>query len=313
MPKLLFEYSDARVENIGGHCRLHGCVAKSEFLNANKRWYPRQVYESAFDEMQPKIKNGSAFGMLGHSMEPGVQHEKISHVIESVRRRGNDFIGTVKLIPEGAGKIAKAILDAGGKLGFSTKSIGEVERHKDGYDMIKPGLKIHSIDLVGEPSSGEFAKALSESILSESLSVEDSALAIKILHESLAYGHLEKWGHGLADQQRRVDMSNTWDDLFAGNATFPSLTDHPMASKSQVDRLDDECFEKIMELAGLQNSPSYNLDQEGMTVEFSKYYQLIQNPIKRRQAMQMYSDARSDRIRRQRSDAFLAHLGKYNR
>jgi hypothetical protein len=134
--------------------------------------------------------------------------EKISHVIESVRRRGNDWIGTVKLIDQGAGKIAKSILEAGGKLGFSTKSVGEIERHKSGeYDVIKPGLKIHSIDLVGEPSSGEFAKKISESVMSDKLSVEDSALAIKILHENLATDALEKWGHGLADQQRRVDMS----------------------------------------------------------------------------------------------------------
>jgi hypothetical protein len=186
--------------------------------------------------------------------------------------------------------------------------------HKSGeYDVIKPGLKIHSIDLVGEPSSGEFAKRLSESIMHDKLSVEDSALAIKILHESLAYGHLEKWGHGLADQQRRVDMSNMWDDLFAGNdTTFPSLKNHPMASKSQIDRLDDECFEHIMKLVGLQNAPNYTLDQEGMNTEFLKYYQLIRNPIKRRQAMQAYSDARANAIRRQRSDVFLSMLGKYN-
>src|SRR5262249_15220776 len=101
--------------------------------------------------------------------------------------------------------------------------------------------------------------------------------------------------------------------LFAGHEGFPSLKNHKMADKSQIDRLDDECFEKIMNLVGLMNAPNYALDQEGMNTEFVKYYQLISNPIKRRQALQMYSDARNDAIRRQRSNAFLSHLGKYNR
>jgi len=237
---------------------------------------------------------------------------RFSHVVESVRRRGNDFIGTVKLIPEGAGKIAKAILDAGGNLGFSTKSIGEVERHKDGYDVIKPGLKIHSIDLVGEPSSGEFAKALSESIMSESLSVEDSALAIKILHESLAYSHLDKWGHGLRQQQEKMDMSGMWDNLFAGHEGFPSTKNSKMAIKSFIDRMNDEEAEKFAQLMGLQTDPNYAPDQEGMNYEILKYLDLIKDPIERRKAKDAFWGARNDKIRRQRAMAFLSLLGKYN-
>jgi hypothetical protein len=85
-----------------------------------------------------------------------------------------------------------------------------------------------------------------------------------------------------------------------------------MADKTHQERLDSECLERIMQLAGLQNDPNYTLDQEGMNFEAMKYIQLIRDPIKRRQAGQMFWDARADRIRRQRSANFIARLGKYN-
>src|SRR5262249_17741085 len=181
---LLFEYSDAKVRSDKkGCCYVEGCIAKADYKNRNNRVYPESVLSEAMQELSEKVNHGNAYGMLGHSPNPGIEHDKISHVIESVKQVGKDWHSRVRLIPEGAGKIASAILEPGGKLGFSTKSIGDVERHRDGYDVIKPGLKIHSVDLVSDPSSNEFARTLKESILSESFSESEKDLAMKLLAE----------------------------------------------------------------------------------------------------------------------------------
>ena len=227
----------------------------------------------------------SGYGMLGHSANPGIDHDKISHVIQSVKQVGKSWHARVQLIPEGAGKIASAILESGGKLGFSTKSVGDVERHKDGYDVIKPGLKIHSVDLVSDPSSNEFARTLKESILSESFSESEKDLAMKLLaeeqirhdsHDSRmdevvrilsgkknilserdlgieALRRIPKFGDELARQQQRV-QDELWDhpgnELFAGHSAFPAIDSD---DRTHPERVYDWTKKQNQKLSDLQD------------------------------------------------------------
>src|SRR6516165_6577842 len=236
---LLFEYSDAKVQTTKKGCHVEGCIARAGLpVNKNNRVYPENVLSEAMQELHEKVKAGNAFGTLGHSPNPGIEHDKISHVIESIKQVGNEYHSRVRLIPEGAGKIAWAILESGGSLGFSTKSVGDVTRHKDGYDVINSGLRIHSVDLVSDPSSNQFAKHLKESILSEAFSPEEKEIALKILAENdrptlidravqfisegnLGMSALEKLGHGIADQQKKMEYDNSG-GIYDGSAAFPS-------------------------------------------------------------------------------------------
>lgn len=309
MSKLLVEYSDARAHHENGSSVLEGCVLKSNFVNRNNRYYPREVMESAVSDLQQKIKNGSAFGMLGHSMNPGVEHEKISHVIEFIRRRGDDWHSRVRLIREGAGKIARSILESGGNLGFSSKGVGDVRPHKDGYNVVQPNFKIHSIDLVGDPSTGEFAKQLKESILSENFSINESALALKILRDMDS-----KLGTNLASQQERLGMSSTWDNLYAGHEGFPSIKELRSAVLSHLERMDDDTFRVLAALIDLQDDGQYADDDEGLSGSKYRYAKVgIKDPIAR--AVQHKADwqAKTDTIRRNRAMAHLKRVGKFNK
>src|SRR5262249_1114525 len=161
-----------------------------------------------------------------------------------------------------------SILRAGGRLGFSTKSVGDVERHRDGYDVIKPGLRIHSVDLVSDPSSGSFAKiakSLKESILSESFSPEEKDIALKILAENnaptlldrtlalmearnLGMEKLDKLGHGLSAQQKKMEYDNTG-GIFDGHSGMPSTSD----DSSHYDRMQELTLKIIANLLGLED------------------------------------------------------------
>jgi len=180
-------------------------------------------------------------------------------------------------------------LESGGKLGFSTKSIGDVERHRDGYDVIKPGLKIHSVDLVGDPSSGEFAKTLKESILSEEFNESEKEIALKILADSdmpsliertialiegrnLGIDKLEKWGHGLSDLQNKMEYDNTG-GIYDGHSGFPSLND---PDKCHYDRMQELTLKIIANLLGLEddmeNVDSSQSDDTGFATRHAPGY-----------------------------------------
>src|SRR5215831_11888515 len=97
---ILFEYQDAKISTTKKGSFLEGCIARSELPpNKNNRVYPESVLSEAMQELNEKVTSGgSVYGMLGHSPNPGIDHDKISHIIESIKQVGNEYHSCVRLI-----------------------------------------------------------------------------------------------------------------------------------------------------------------------------------------------------------------------
>jgi hypothetical protein len=289
MPQLLFEYAaDTKVsKEKNGSIILHGVALRSGFPpNLNRRVYPKEVMEEGIQELTEKVKNGTAYATFGHYDQHDLPHEKISHYIRSLKPKGESWVAEAVLIPEGLGKIAGAIVERNGKLGFSSIAQGDVESHKD-YDEVLPGAKIHRIDLVSSPSTGMFCQALKESILSEEFSPSEKEMAYELLQEnnqpqtlieqaamvlskngprnfgggmiseeSLGATALERAGlYDLADQQRQREFDNSGGiyrprEKHQGDS-FPSLE---VDDRSHLDRMHDLTQKFVDFLLALQNA-----------------------------------------------------------
>src|SRR5262249_17842569 len=179
---LLLEYSDASVETKNGSTKLSGIAYRWDKPTKNNRLYSESILESATQDLREKIKGGHCFGTLGHHSE-GLRHDSISHLVESLRKSNSDccWHAKVKLLDTPAGRIAKTLSESG-SLGFSSRSLGTCTR-RNNIDHVNEGMKILSLDLVGDPANGEFAKALKESILYESFSPEEKEVAMTLLAE----------------------------------------------------------------------------------------------------------------------------------
>src|SRR5262249_5379362 len=116
---LLLEYSDAQVETKNGTTKLSGVAYRWDRPTKNNRLYSENILESATSDLREKIKDGNCFGTLGHYAE-GLAHDKISHVVESLRKSNSDccWHAKVKLLDTPAGRIAKTLSESG-TLGFS--------------------------------------------------------------------------------------------------------------------------------------------------------------------------------------------------
>src|SRR5262245_38241793 len=143
-----------KISHEGKNIFLEGLMLQANVRNNNNRIYRKELLESAVDSLQTKIKNGSAFSELGHSTTPEPQLDRVAGVLESLRQRGDAWYGRIKVIDEGAGRIARAILKANGTLGASSKGFGTT-KVVNGIHEVQDGYSLCGVDIVGAPSCKE--------------------------------------------------------------------------------------------------------------------------------------------------------------
>ena len=182
---------------------LSGLFAELGTLNQNGRRYPEDIYEQAYEELIPKIKEKRLLGELDHPKDyDEVRLSNVSHaIIECDILEGDDGVkkiyGTVELLDTPAGMIAQSLVEAGIPLGISSRGIGSTRQVRDGVEVTQ--LKLITYDLVAEPSfakavlSPDKSKKLSDSLeyiesklpLNESLETESVRDMISNIRESL--------------------------------------------------------------------------------------------------------------------------------
>lgn len=138
------------------HLYIEGVFLQGGIKNRNGRIYPPQILERETARyIQEKVKRGCAYGELGHPNGPGINMDRVSHIITELRKDGQNWIGKARLIDEGLGKIAKGIIEAGGNLGVSSRGMGSLKEDKKAGAMIVQDdfhLAVGA-DIVADPSA----------------------------------------------------------------------------------------------------------------------------------------------------------------
>ena len=140
----------------GKDMKIKGVFMQAETKNRNGRMYPldtltKEVKRYNKELVEPK----RAFGELGHPDGPTVNLDRVSHLIEELYPEGNNIIGKAKILDTPNGKIVKELLNAGAKLGVSSRGMGTLEKRgqtnvvKDDFYLATAG------DIVADPSAPE--------------------------------------------------------------------------------------------------------------------------------------------------------------
>lgn len=146
---------------------IEGIFMMGNIQNRNGRYYPTEILENAANKyIASHVNNKRAFGELGHPDGPAINLDRVSHLIESLKRDGNNFIGKAKILPTPMGKIASGILEAGGKLGVSTRGLGSLEETNKGYKLVKNDFFLSTAaDIVSDPSAPDaFVNGIMEGV-----------------------------------------------------------------------------------------------------------------------------------------------------
>jgi hypothetical protein len=144
---------------------IEGVFLQGEVRNKNNRVYPIDILaEKVQNYLDEYVTQNRAFGELGHPAGPTINLDRVSHMIKSLVREKNDFIGKAKILDTPYGKIAKNLLDEGGKLGVSSRSLGSLHEAHDGTMYVKNDLSIRTAaDIVADPSAPKaFVRSIME-------------------------------------------------------------------------------------------------------------------------------------------------------
>jgi hypothetical protein len=132
---------------------IEGIFMQGDIKNRNGRIYPCSVLEKEMNRYQKDfIQPKRALGELGHPDGPAINGDRVSHLITSMKREGNDFYGKAKILSTPMGEIVKSLLDEGIKIGVSTRGLGSV-REKNGIMEVQNDFHLATVDIVTDPSA----------------------------------------------------------------------------------------------------------------------------------------------------------------
>jgi len=164
--KLITEmYDDFEIltEGKGKNMKIKGVFMQAETKNRNGRVYPLDVLHKEVNRYNKElVETKRAFGELGHPDGPTVNLDRVSHMIEELVPEGKDIIGKAKILDTPNGKIVQELINAGAKLGVSSRGMGTLEKRgqtnyvKDDFYLATAG------DIVADPSA---PKAFVEGIM----------------------------------------------------------------------------------------------------------------------------------------------------
>lgn len=98
------------------------------------------------------VKDNRATGELDHPEDSVVNLKNVSHIVTEIWWNGNDVMGKVKVLDTPSGRILKDLVNAGVKLGISSRGIGSV-REDSGGTIVEDDFQLICFDIVSEPST----------------------------------------------------------------------------------------------------------------------------------------------------------------
>lgn len=133
---------------------IEGPFMQSEVKNRNGRYYPAGILEREVNRYtRDYINENRAFGELGHPDNPSINLHLVSHMIKSLKREGNDFIGRAKILDTPNGMIVQNLIKEGAKLGVSSRGLGTVTEKAHGKEVQEDFYLATPADIVADPSA----------------------------------------------------------------------------------------------------------------------------------------------------------------
>ena len=172
---------------------LKGICIQGGVKNANQRVYPVTEIGRAVKTLNDQITGGySVLGEVDHPEGLNINLDRVSHMITEMWMDGPNGYGKLKVLPTPMGQLVQTMLEAGVKLGVSSRGSGNVSENGDGE---VSDYEIITVDCVAQPSApGAYPTPIYEHLLNSrggykaleiAREVSGDATAQKYLKESL--------------------------------------------------------------------------------------------------------------------------------
>jgi len=149
---LLTEREKKEMSN-GDVLYMSGRLQTADKQNGNGRVYPYNVLKREMDNYMKVVKDDRACGELDHPDDSVVNLKNVSHIVTDVWWEGKDVMGKLKILDTPSGRILKDLVNAGVKLGVSSRGLGSVTESSQGTVTVENDFQLICFDIVSEPST----------------------------------------------------------------------------------------------------------------------------------------------------------------
>jgi len=98
------------------------------------------------------VKDNRATGELDHPDDSVINLKNVSHMVVECWWEGKDVMGKIKVLDTPSGRILKDLINAGVKLGISSRGLGSVKESM-GVTTVEEDFQLICFDIVSEPST----------------------------------------------------------------------------------------------------------------------------------------------------------------
>jgi len=159
--------------NNAGKCIFRGRFQEANAVNKNKRMYPYDVLAQNVVRLEEAMKGNSLYGELDHPQDSIIHLKEASHLVTKLWWEGNTLMGEGVVLPTPAGMILKRIMEAGGRVGISSRGVGNGTVNNEGVLVIGESYKLITFDAVADPSTfSAFQKRIASTKHTESIARE---------------------------------------------------------------------------------------------------------------------------------------------
>ena len=177
--------------NEGKDLYMKGIMIQGGVRNANQRVYPVNEIGRAVKTLNDQCKNGfSVLGEVDHPEGLNINLDRVSHMITDMWMDGPNGYGKLKILPTPMGGLVKTMLEAGVKLGVSSRGSGNVS--EDGQNIVSD-FEIITVDVVAQPSApGAYPTPIYEHLMNARGGYKAYELAQATKHDNKAQKYLKE-------------------------------------------------------------------------------------------------------------------------
>ena len=136
-----------------GAMYLTGRIQTADKKNGNGRKYPEKVLRREIQNYMAVVADNRATGELDHPDDSVINLKNVSHMVTKVWWEGKDVMGKIKVLDTPSGRILKDLMNAGVKLGISSRGLGSVKESMMGETIVEDDFQLICFDIVSEPST----------------------------------------------------------------------------------------------------------------------------------------------------------------
>jgi hypothetical protein len=155
--QLLEEFMPVRLELIEGRADgklvMRGEFARAGVATENKRLYTAPLWERELRRLDRALTERRVFGELDHPSDGRTQLQRVSHIVTGLRLENGVVIGEAEIMNTERGRDLKAILEAGARVGVSSRGYGSTVTNDKGQEVVQEDYKLVTFDFVAEPAN----------------------------------------------------------------------------------------------------------------------------------------------------------------